>query len=88
MVGRQGLVMARVSARKRIPSGAVGHQEGSQVLQPRDYLGDTMINERYPRTMQEAFGPYTSDEIYEEESDWVWGVVSFVAMLAMLVIVI
>jgi hypothetical protein len=47
-----------------------------------------MINERYPRTMQEAFGPYTSDEIYEKESDWVWVVVSFAAMLAMLVIVI
>ena len=47
-----------------------------------------MINERYPRTVQEAFGPYTSDDIYEEESDSVWVVVSFVAMLAMLVIVI
>lgn len=47
-----------------------------------------MINGRYPRTMQDAFGPYTSDEIYEEESDWVWVVVSFAAMLAMLVIVI
>jgi hypothetical protein len=46
-----------------------------------------MINGRYPRTMQEAFGPYTSDEIYEEES-CLWVVVSFAAMLAMLVIVI
>ena len=66
----------------------MGGQEGSEILQLRNYLGDTMINERYPRTMQEAFGPYTSDEIYEEESDWVWVVVSFAAMLAMLVIVI
>ena len=46
-----------------------------------------MINGRYPRTMQEAFGPYTSDEIYEEES-CLWVVVSFAATLAMLVIVI
>jgi hypothetical protein len=46
-----------------------------------------MINGRYPRTMQEAFGPYTSDEIYEEES-CLWVVVYFAAMLAMLVIVI
>jgi len=80
--------MARVSARERVSSGAVGYQEGSEILQLRNYLGDTMINGRYPRTMQEAFGPYTSDEIYEEESDWVWVVVSFAAMLAMLVIVI
>jgi len=57
------------------------------MLQLRNYLGDTMINGRYPRTMQEAFGPYTSDEIYEEES-CLWVVVSFAAMLAMLVIVI
>jgi hypothetical protein len=44
---------------------------------------------RVHRTMQSAFGPHTSDEIYEEkEESWVWVVVSFAAMLAMLVIVI
>ena len=88
VVGRQGLVLARVSARERVPSGAVGYQEGSEILQLRNYLGDDM-NGRFPRTMQQAFGPYTDDIIYEEtEGTWAWVVVSFVAMLAMLVIVI
>jgi hypothetical protein len=44
---------------------------------------------KHPRTLQEAFGPYTSDDIYEEkEVEWLWPVVSFAATLAMLVIVI
>ena len=44
---------------------------------------------RAHRTMTSAFGPYTSDEIYEEkEGYWLWPVVSFAATLAMLVIVI
>lgn len=44
---------------------------------------------RHPRTLQEAFGPYTSDDIYEEkEGEWLWLAVSFAAMLAMLVIVL
>jgi hypothetical protein len=79
--------MARVPARDGSHGWSVGGQEGSEILQLRNYLGDTMINGRYPRTMQEAFGPYTSDEIYEEES-CLWVVVSFAATLAMLVIVI
>lgn len=47
------------------------------------------MNGRFPRTLQQAFGPHTSDEIYEEkEESCLWVVVSFAAMLAMLVIVI
>lgn len=44
---------------------------------------------RVHRTMQSAFGPYTSDYINEEkESDWTWAAVSFVATLALLLIVL
>lgn len=48
-----------------------------------------MTTKRHPRTLQEAFGPYTSDYINEEkESDWTWAAVSFVATLALLLIVL
>lgn len=46
-----------------------------------------MTTKRYPRTMQEAFGPYTSHDIYEEtERGGLWPVVSFAATLALAVI--
>lgn len=44
---------------------------------------------KFPRTMQEAFGPYTSDDIYEEkEGNWAWAVVYFVATLVLLALVL
>ena len=49
------------------------------------------MNGRFPRTLQQAFGPYTHEYIYDDDEKkkvWIWPVVSFVATLAMLVIVI
>lgn len=47
---------------------------------------------KHPRTLQEAFGPYTHEYIYDEDdekgSGWVWAVVSIVATLVLVFIVI
>ena len=38
-------------------------------------LENTVNTRRYPRTMQEAFGPYTSHELHDPKSEdegWLW----------------
>jgi len=44
---------------------------------------------KHPRTMQEAFGPYTHDYIYDEDPDasWVfWLAVGTTVLLAVLIV--
>lgn len=52
-----------------------------------------MNTRRYPRTMQEAFGPYTSNQIAEDRPlDWqdkavmIGGAVTLVCVLAMVAV--
>ena len=47
------------------------------------------MNHKHPRTMQEAFGPYTSNDIYDDDpaETWTfWLAVSVTALLALLII--
>lgn len=51
-----------------------------------------MNTRKYPRTLNEAFGPYTSREVYDaDESDygaaW-WVAITLVAMAALVVVVV
>ena len=53
-------------------------------------LENTVNTRRYPRTMQEAFGPYTSRELHEPDSDneglvW-WAIMAALCIAAALVI--
>jgi len=44
---------------------------------------------KHPRTMQEAFGPYTHDYIYDDDPDasWVfWSAVGVTVLLAVLIV--
>lgn len=52
-----------------------------------DFMKNSNFTGRAHRTMQSAFGPYTSHDIYEEtEGGWLWPVVSFAATLALVLI--
>ena len=47
------------------------------------------MNHKHPRTMQEAFGPYTDDYIYDDnpaESWMFWLAVSVTVLLATLIV--
>ena len=32
-----------------------------------------MTTKKHPRTLQEAFGPYTSEYVYDDDDDTNWG---------------
>ena len=52
-------------------------------------LGRLLMNHKYPRTLSEAFGPYTSNEIYDDSpaETWTfWLAVSVTILLAILII--
>ena len=47
------------------------------------------MNHKHPRTMQEAFGPYTSNDVYDDSpaETWTfWLAVSVTILLAVLIV--
>jgi len=52
-------------------------------------LGELLMNHKHPRTMQEAFGPYTNDYIYDDDPahPWLfWLVVGVTVLWAILIV--
>lgn len=50
-----------------------------------------MQTRKYPRTMQEAFGPYTGREIHDQDTGYStawWAALGVVSVIAMIVIVV
>ena len=53
-------------------------------------MGTPIKGQKYPRTMQEAFGPYTNDYIYDDDpaESWVFWFAVGVTVLLLTVIVV
>ena len=52
-------------------------------------LGRLLMNHKHPRTMQEAFGPYTDDYVYDDDPTqlWLfWLAVGVTVLLAVLIV--